>query len=257
MTSIDASDYIVSQTRDNISVLLSLGRLSPEDARDILAKIPVVKSPLSHLDSAASYDRPPSDRSVVSSLARPQPPPLPGSRDYIFRAKAIWGYNEDRKASNTGDIIEVVDDKDSGWWRGRLRGSEGMFPSSYVEKLPPPIPSTPKPTPSRNSSSYPEKMPSFPNYQNPPYPAPSPYPYPQQNAYFNPPAPPPQNGPYPQYQAPPQGPPPTVVVAPAENQQQSGGKKHGIFGGGIGNTAESVSAPFPLPSSSIEPSSEL
>ena len=111
-----------------------------------------------------------------------------------------------------------------------------MFPSSYVEKLPPPIPSTPKPTPSRNSSSYPEKMPSFPNYQNPPYPAPSPYPYPQQNTYFNPPAPPPQNGPYPQYQAPPQGPPPTVVVAPAENQQQSGGKKHGIFGGGIGNT---------------------
>ncbi|KAF8907367.1 hypothetical protein CPB84DRAFT_1769032, partial [Gymnopilus junonius] len=237
MTSNEASDYLVSQTRDNISLLLLLGRISSGDARDILAKIPAVKSPLSRVDPTAGFDRPPS-RTVVGNLARPSP--IPNPNNYVFKAKAIWGYNEDRREPNdltfaAGDVIEVIDDRDSSWWKGSIYGSEGLFPSTYVEKLLPAIPSTPKPIPNRNSSYYPEKIP-LPNYQTAPYHPPSPYPYPQQqNTYFNPPGPPPPNA-YPQYQPPAQGQPPPTVVAPADAQQQTGGKKHKIFGGSLGST---------------------
>jgi hypothetical protein len=52
-----------------------------------------------------------------------------------------------------GDIIEVIDETNADWWRGRFNGKEGLFPSSYVEKLREPVstggaPAFPTPTPS-------------------------------------------------------------------------------------------------------------
>lgn len=33
------------------------------------------------------------------------------------------------------DLIEILDDEDEVWWKGRCRGQEGLFPASYVERV--------------------------------------------------------------------------------------------------------------------------
>ena len=35
-----------------------------------------------------------------------------------------------------GDIIRVTQRVDESWWRGELKGQEGMFPQTYVERMP-------------------------------------------------------------------------------------------------------------------------
>ena len=35
----------------------------------------------------------------------------------------------------SGDIINLVQKTDDGWWQGELNGAVGVFPSTYVEEL--------------------------------------------------------------------------------------------------------------------------
>ncbi|KDR78945.1 hypothetical protein GALMADRAFT_244607 [Galerina marginata CBS 339.88] len=238
-------DHLISQTRENVSFLCSIQRLSSEDANFILAKLPsptaskALNTNATFPTPSSGFDKPnenPPSRSPVSVLTARPPPPIPSPA--LFRVRALWGYNEDGKELNDlsfaqGDIIEVIDEKNVDWWSGRLSGREALFPSSYVERLPREV--LPKPTPNFRNTPYSEKPPGPPNFPNgPPYS--SPYPYPQQNTYYAPPGPPP-NGPYPPYQM---GPPPPQVVQPPPNvvvtAEQNGGKKHGFFNGSFGNT---------------------
>jgi hypothetical protein len=39
-----------------------------------------------------------------------------------------------------GDTIEIVDETNADWWTGRVNGKQGLFPSTYVEKLAHPAP---------------------------------------------------------------------------------------------------------------------
>lgn len=36
-----------------------------------------------------------------------------------------------------GDIIDIVEETNADWWTGRNKGRQGLFPSNYIEKLPP------------------------------------------------------------------------------------------------------------------------
>uniref|UniRef100_A0A8D3BI17 GRB2 related adaptor protein 2b n=1 Tax=Scophthalmus maximus TaxID=52904 RepID=A0A8D3BI17_SCOMX len=36
---------------------------------------------------------------------------------------------------SAGDVIEVLERLDQAWWRGRLRGKTGLFPSNYTEPI--------------------------------------------------------------------------------------------------------------------------
>ena len=46
-------------------------------------------------------------------------------------------------AMSVGDIIDIVEEINADWWTGRNKGKQGLFPSNYVQKLPPEAPSQP------------------------------------------------------------------------------------------------------------------
>ncbi|ETO26334.1 hypothetical protein RFI_10802 [Reticulomyxa filosa] len=54
-----------------------------------------------------------------------------------------------------GDIIDVLEEDESGWWVGTLNGERGYFPATYVEKYEKPKGSTgkkPPPLPSKSQN---------------------------------------------------------------------------------------------------------
>ncbi|XP_059424230.1 unconventional myosin-Ie-like [Carassius carassius] len=69
--------------------------------------------------------------------------PLPGSggpkpRPRTPQCRALYGYDAqdtDELGFQANDIIEIIHEDPSGWWKGRLRGNEGLFPGNYVEKI--------------------------------------------------------------------------------------------------------------------------
>ncbi|XP_073702578.1 myosin IEb [Garra rufa] len=66
------------------------------------------------------------------------PKPKPKPRPRIPQCKALYAYDAqdtDELSFQADDIIEIICEDPSGWWQGRLRGKEGMFPGNYVEKI--------------------------------------------------------------------------------------------------------------------------
>ncbi|KAK1794948.1 hypothetical protein P4O66_010138, partial [Electrophorus voltai] len=69
-----------------------------------------------------------------AGLPKPAPRPKPRSP----QCRALYAYDAqdtDELSFNAEDIIEILNEDTSGWWCGRLRGREGMFPGNYVEKI--------------------------------------------------------------------------------------------------------------------------
>uniref|UniRef100_A0A3Q1IYT7 Osteoclast-stimulating factor 1 n=1 Tax=Anabas testudineus TaxID=64144 RepID=A0A3Q1IYT7_ANATE len=69
-----------------------------------------------------------------AGLPKPAPRPKPRSP----QCRALYAYDAqdtDELSFNADDIIEILTEDPSGWWFGRLRGREGMFPGNYVEKI--------------------------------------------------------------------------------------------------------------------------
>ncbi|KAJ3744054.1 SH3-domain-containing protein [Lentinula detonsa] len=147
--------HLIAQTRSNISFLISQHQISPTSGREILDRLPNVgvsiPDPVTALSEQASNFQ-------ISGPSTP-PPASYGSRDHpataSVKAKAVWGYNETGEdpqdlSFRAGDIIEVVQETNNDWWTGSYNGREGLFPSTYVEKLPPSSPLSPY-----NSFPYP------------------------------------------------------------------------------------------------------
>ena len=86
----------------------------------------------------------------------------------VRRAKVSFSYaadNIDELSLEPGQVVEVLAEEEEGWWRGKLDGKEGVFPSNFVEiieeaaepakspapatasQLPPPQQSAPSPRP--------------------------------------------------------------------------------------------------------------
>ncbi|XP_068426002.1 myosin IEb [Clinocottus analis] len=67
---------------------------------------------------------------------RPKPAPKPKPRSP--QCRALYAYDAqdtDELSFNAEDVMEILTEDASGWWFGRLRGREGMFPGNYVEKI--------------------------------------------------------------------------------------------------------------------------
>ena len=54
------------------------------------------------------------------------------------KAKVLFSYlpqNEDELKLDVNDIIDVIEEVEEGWWKGKLRGVVGVFPSNFVAEL--------------------------------------------------------------------------------------------------------------------------
>jgi len=65
------------------------------------------------------------------------PPSLARPNSSLCQARALYAYdpqNSDELSLKEGDVITVTKKEDDGWWMGSLpNGSQGVFPSNYVE----------------------------------------------------------------------------------------------------------------------------
>uniref|UniRef100_A0AAR2IMN9 Osteoclast-stimulating factor 1 n=1 Tax=Pygocentrus nattereri TaxID=42514 RepID=A0AAR2IMN9_PYGNA len=67
---------------------------------------------------------------------RPKPAPKP--KPQVPQCKALYAYDAqdtDELSFNAEDVIEIMHEDASGWWTGRLRGKQGLFPNNYVTKI--------------------------------------------------------------------------------------------------------------------------
>uniref|UniRef100_A0AAG5CR36 SH3 domain-containing protein n=1 Tax=Anopheles atroparvus TaxID=41427 RepID=A0AAG5CR36_ANOAO len=54
------------------------------------------------------------------------------------RCKVIYSYQENKADELTlavGDVVEFFEEVEEGWWRGKLNGRVGVFPSNFVEMI--------------------------------------------------------------------------------------------------------------------------
>ncbi|XP_073674988.1 unconventional myosin-If [Garra rufa] len=75
-----------------------------------------------------------SQRPPPAPSSRPKPQPRPQGP----RCRALYQYfgqDVDEISFDVNDIIELINEDPSGWWRGRIHGKEGLFPGNYVEKI--------------------------------------------------------------------------------------------------------------------------
>ncbi|NXP76549.1 MYO1E protein, partial [Ramphastos sulfuratus] len=67
---------------------------------------------------------------------RPKPQPKP--KPQVPQCRALYAYDAqdtDELSFNANDVIDIIKEDPSGWWTGRLRGKQGLFPNNYVTKI--------------------------------------------------------------------------------------------------------------------------
>ncbi|XP_009665469.2 unconventional myosin-If isoform X1 [Struthio camelus] len=77
-------------------------------------------------------------RRSVSQRPPPAGRPKPQPKAAVPRCQALYQYmgqDVDELSFNVGDIIDILLEDISGWWKGRLHGKEGLFPGNYVQKI--------------------------------------------------------------------------------------------------------------------------
>ena len=55
-------------------------------------------------------------------------------------AKVVDDYDaeyDDEISLKIGELVEVLDQTDTDWWKGSLNGKVGLFPSNYIQIAPP------------------------------------------------------------------------------------------------------------------------
>ncbi len=54
------------------------------------------------------------------------------------RAEVTYSFaatNDDELSLEPGDVVQILEEEEEGWWRGLLNGKEGVFPSNFVTAI--------------------------------------------------------------------------------------------------------------------------
>ena len=55
---------------------------------------------------------------------------------HVVIAKVIFDHDaggDDELSLKEGELVEVLDQEDDGWWKGLLNGKVGLFPTNFVK----------------------------------------------------------------------------------------------------------------------------
>ncbi|KAI0538944.1 P-loop containing nucleoside triphosphate hydrolase protein [Xylaria digitata] len=116
-----------------------------------------VPIPSAITNSIHSHTRNKSSTSSTRAPPPPPPPPAPPSKPKIM-AKVLYDFASQREnelSIRAGDIIEVVQKENNGWWLARSSAGQAWVPAAYVEEQAPApalIPRAPPPPPAMNGA---------------------------------------------------------------------------------------------------------
>ncbi|KAH0833275.1 thioredoxin-like protein [Lanmaoa asiatica] len=175
--------HILAQTRQNVELLMAHREISETDGKEILSRLSV------------NAKRPSEELSVVSLAQQTQRLTMSPAPPKV-EARAIWGWSSEDPndlSFEVGETIEIITETNTDWWTGCNRsGKQGLFPSNYVEKLPPQslspilVPEPRKSTASVHSKESIEQRYSSPALPHPPPRAPPQTHYPPPAGYYPP-----------------------------------------------------------------------
>ncbi|CEG65609.1 Putative Myosin-1 [Rhizopus microsporus] len=106
---------------------------------------------------------PPPPPPPTASVATPTPPapPAPPATPSLPQYKAIYPFKSEEQgeiAFEKGDLLEIVEKDENGWWLAKKDGIEGWVPSNYLEEyVAPKATSPPPPPPARRAAPLPPK----------------------------------------------------------------------------------------------------
>lgn len=103
--------------------------------------------PISTTNNANRSVPPPPPPPPAAAVTPPPPPAAPSAPQY----KAIYPFKSQEQGEiefEKGDLLEILEKDENGWWLAKKDGIEGWVPSNYLEEyVPPKVASTPPPPP--------------------------------------------------------------------------------------------------------------
>ncbi|KAI8098757.1 P-loop containing nucleoside triphosphate hydrolase protein [Halteromyces radiatus] len=135
-----------ASTRKNVT------KKPPPAARPVVSNTTTVPSAPRPMSNIQSNNQTPS----IGGRQVPPPPPPPApappapvtTTPKLPTYKAIYPFHSDQEGEisfEKGDILEIVEKDDNGWWLARLNGIEGWVPNNYLEEYVAPAPAPPPP----------------------------------------------------------------------------------------------------------------
>ncbi|KAM8831400.1 CD2-associated protein isoform 3-T3 [Spinachia spinachia] len=65
-------------------------------------------------------------------------PPAASKKPKRRKCKVLFDYqpqNEDELLLKIGDVVDIIEEVEEGWWNGNFNGKSGLFPSNFVKEL--------------------------------------------------------------------------------------------------------------------------
>ncbi|CEG82720.1 Putative Myosin I MyoA/Myo5 [Rhizopus microsporus] len=111
--------------------------------------------------SIRSAPPPPPPPTAPVAAPTPPAPPAPPATPSLPQYKAIYPFKSEEQgeiAFEKGDLLEIVEKDENGWWLAKKDGIEGWVPSNYLEEyVAPKAASPPPPPPARRAAPLPPK----------------------------------------------------------------------------------------------------